>query len=575
MSLKRSIAVCIAIGSMILTVIGCGSSGTKTVVSVGDYDITTQEFSDFFQSAAFPFASAQDEFDKSREVLDSMIVNRLLVQAAYEKNIDKLEELNRVVLANKDKFLLDVLYKKYVSDKAVVTDAEIKDFYDKLSYKVRASHILVKDVDTAQALLERIQAGENFEKLAYDYSMDPSAKRNRGDLGYFLWGALVDEFQQVAFAMEPGEVSQPVETAYGFHIIKLVDRLPNDQRGEFESMKSDLKRQLGNKKRLELMQDYFAGIAEKYTITIDTTTCSYLLRKRESLYPPQLLQTLPKGDFDVEQLDRNERELVLATWDGGQMTIIEYLEKAKQIPNEIKPGFDNYDSLAVTVFELKKLEILTYEALREGLDKDPEYVRKVRLFKELSMADIMRNDSLPKPLPPDDGMLRQYYDEHPDEYMNPAKVHVYEILLSDEIKAKQLKKELFSLNVFKEKAADLTERPGKRALQGNLDYIERKFFPEIFDLARKTPVGKIGGPVVTMGKYSIFWVVDKVDEELKDYLDVKKQIQSKLNSEQKNAAFQEWVKQRWADTDININEDVLWSLVDMDKYGATDTAAAK
>jgi parvulin-like peptidyl-prolyl isomerase len=560
---------------MILTVIGCGSSGTKTVVSVGDYDITTQEFSDFFQSAAFPFASAQDEFDKSREVLDSMIVNRLLVQAAYEKNIDKLEELNRVVLANKDKFLLDVLYKKYVSDKAVVTDAEIKDFYDKLSYKVRASHILVKDVDTAQALLERIQAGENFEKLAYDYSMDPSAKRNRGDLGYFLWGALVDEFQQVAFAMEPGEVSQPVETAYGFHIIKLVDRLPNDQRGEFESMKSDLKRQLGNKKRLELMQDYFAGIAEKYTITIDTTTCSYLLRKRESLYPPQLLQTLPKGDFDVEQLDRNERELVLATWDGGQMTIIEYLEKAKQIPNEIKPGFDNYDSLAVTVFELKKLEILTYEALREGLDKDPEYVRKVRLFKELSMADIMRNDSLPKPLPPDDGMLRQYYDEHPDEYMNPAKVHVYEILLSDEIKAKQLKKELFSLNVFKEKAADLTERPGKRALQGNLDYIERKFFPEIFDLARKTPVGKIGGPVVTMGKYSIFWVVDKVDEELKDYLDVKKQIQSKLNSEQKNAAFQEWVKQRWADTDININEDVLWSLVDMDKYGATDTAAAK
>jgi parvulin-like peptidyl-prolyl isomerase len=405
--------------------------------------------------------------------------------------------------------------------------------------------------------------------------MDPSAKRNKGDLGYFLWGALVDELQKVAFAMEPGEVSPPVETSYGYHIIKLVDRLPNDQRGEFESMKSELKRQISGKKRLELMQDYFAGIAEKYTITIDTTTCSYLLRKREALYPPQLMETLPKGDFDVEQLDRNERELVLATWDGGQMTIIEYLEKAKQIPNELKPGFDNHDSLAVTIFELKKLEILTYEALREGLDKDPEYVRKVRLFKELSMADIMRNDSLPKPLPPDDGMLRQYYDEHSSEYMNPAKVHVYEILLSDELKAKQLKKELFSLNVFKEKATDLTERPGKRAIQGNLDYIERKFFPEIFDLARKTPVGQIGGPVVTMGKYSIFWVVDKVDEELKNYLDVKREIQSKLNTEQKNVAFQEWVKQRWADTNVDIHEDVLWSLVDMDKYSATDTAATK
>jgi len=61
----------------------------------------------------------------------------MLVQAAYEKNIDKLEELNRVVLANKDKFLLDVLYKNHITDKAVVTDAELKDFYDKLAYKVR------------------------------------------------------------------------------------------------------------------------------------------------------------------------------------------------------------------------------------------------------------------------------------------------------------------------------------------------------------------------------------------------------------------------------------------------------
>ena len=574
MTFKRSLAVCIAISSMVCLIVGCGSSGSKTVATVGDYDITTQEFSDFFQSAAYPFASAQDEFDKGREILDSMIVNRLLVQAAYEKNIDKLEELNRVVLANKDKFLLDVLYKLYVADKAVVADAEVKDFYDKLQYKIRASHILVKDIDTAQALLEQVQAGENFEKLAYDYSIDPSAKRNKGDLGYFLWGALVDEFQQVAFAMEPGEVSPPVESSYGFHIIKVVDRLPNDQRGDFESMKSDLKRQLNGKKRMQLMQDYFSAINDKYPITIDTTTCSYLLRKREFLYPPQILETLPKGDFDIEQLDRNERELVLATWDGGQMTIIEYLEKAKQIPSHMKPTFDDHDSLAVTVFELKKLEILTYEALREGLDKDPEYVRKVRLFKELSMADIMRNDSLPRPLPPDDGMLRQYYDEHPDEFVNPAKVHVYEILVSDEKKANQLKKEINTLNTFKERAADLTERPGKRNVQGNLDYIERKFFPEIFDLARKTKVGRIGGPVVTMGKYSIFWVVDKVDEELKDYLDVKSQIQSRLNSEQKNAAFHDWVEQRWAETDVEIHEDVLWSLIDMDKYAGQDSAAA-
>ncbi|MDF1544379.1 MAG: peptidylprolyl isomerase [bacterium] len=571
MKLKSYLPLIAVSGLLLVILSGCGKSGGETVAVVGDYEISSTELNDMFQMVRVPFATAQDEFDARNDMLDSLIVNRLLVNAAYTKDIDKLEDLNRVVLANKDKFLLDILYQKEVVEKAEVNEAEVKAFYDKSEYKIRASHILVETLDEANAIVEKIRAGESFDKLAFEESIDPSAKRNRGDLGYFLWGAMADEFQEAAFAMEVGEISPPVESKFGFHIIKLNDRLPNEQRKSFDAEKENYRQQLVGRRRNKLAEDYFNYIAEKYQVSTDSTTCNYLIQKREALYPPEILMNLPPGDFDPDQLDRNEKELVLATWDGGQITIAEYLEVAKQVPQNVKPPFNQYDSLSKVIFELKKLDILTYESLRTGLDKDPEYLRKVKLFKELNMADIMRSDSLPAPLPPDEGTIRAYYDEHPEEFSDPAKVHVYEILLSDEIQARKIADKVSDIEYFKSQAMDLTERPGKRASSGDLGYIERKWFPEIFDLAMKTDIGKVAGPVVVRGKYSVFYVVDKLHEELKDFFSVKPDIERILTENMKNDAFVQWVEDQKQSTNIEKYEDAIWSTINTDKYAVVDS----
>jgi len=554
---------------------GCGSSDNPTVAVVGDYEIKASELNEFFRNIRYTFPTAQDEFDKRRELLDSMIVTRMFVQAAYEKGIDQSDELARVVLANKDKFLIDVLGQRKIGDPSEPSEADIKDYWNRLEYKVKASHILVKDADTAQMLVQRIQDGESFEKLAFDYSIDPSAKKGKGDLGYFTWGQMVDEFQNAVWAMEPGEVSPPVKTQFGYHIIKVVDRLANEYREDFETMKPTLRKQLTERNRNLLGQKYIEDLRAKYPIRVDTATCDYLLHKRETIYPPLLLETLPKNDFDVEQLDRNEKELVLGSWDGGQLTVVEYLELLKGVSPTIKPDLDDYDSLSSVIFSFTLQDILVVEAHREGIDSDADYTDRLRLFKELAMADVMKSDSIPLPPAPDDGMTRQYYDEHPDEFTSPTKVQVYEILLSDELKANKLAKDIRSLAKFKSIAMDLTERPGKRAKEGDLGYIERKWFPEIYDLAVKTSIGAIGGPVVTQGKYSIFYVADKIEAALKDYLGVKREIIQKLGREQKAAAMQAWIDERKQTMNIRIDEDAVRNTIDMEKYpaGNNDTEA--
>ncbi|UCD64554.1 MAG: peptidylprolyl isomerase [Candidatus Zixiibacteriota bacterium] len=556
---------------------GCGKSENPTVATVGDYEIKAAEVDEYLARLRMTFPSSQEEYNKRRELVDSLIITRLLIQGAYEMGIDQSPEVAQALAANQQKFLMSSLYEKHIAGRLEPTDAEVQDYYNRLEHRVRASHILVTDLDTARALFERIMNGENFEQLAFDYSIDPDAKRNKGDLGYFLWGATVDAFQETAFSMEPGEVSPPVKSRFGYHIIKVVDKQPNESRQDFATMERSIRSQITMRRSATLTQEYFDLLKTRYPVVIDTSTCEYLMHKREVIYPPVVLANLPRNDFDLEALDRNEKELIIATWAGNQMPVFEYLDLLKRrIPARFRPDLDHYDSLASIVFEMKKEDILIKEALAEGLDNEEHYLQQVRVFKELNMADIMKNDSIATPPPPDDAALREYYEQNIAEFTTGAKIHIHEILLSDELTARQLVREIKSLNDFKKKATELTERPGRRGKGGDMGYIEKKWYPDIFEIADNTAIGRIGGPVLTGGKYSIFYVVDRIEPEIKDFLSVKRNIADKVTRQRKEDAIHTWVDERMKVTEIEIDEKALWDTIDEEKYVvvAVDTTGA-
>ncbi len=125
-----------------------------------------------------------------------------------------------------------MLFEEYSAAQAkkAVTDETMRALYAetvknlKPETEIRASHILVETEDQAKDIVKRIKAGEDFAKLATELSKDPGSGQQGGDLGFFTKERMVPEFSTAAFALAPGQVSDPVKSQFGYHVIKLVDK---------------------------------------------------------------------------------------------------------------------------------------------------------------------------------------------------------------------------------------------------------------------------------------------------------------------------------------------------------------
>ncbi len=168
-------------------------------------------------------------------------------QVTLEELQQKLEEQNVTISEFEEAIETQILMNKLIEEQVLadvsVTEEELLSYYetqkDTLT-EVQASHILICYTGTlrcestitkeealgqATALIERIKAGESFETLAKEYSTDPSAEFNGGDLGWFAKGQMVAEFETAAFSLNAGEMTEePVETAFGYHIIMVTDK---------------------------------------------------------------------------------------------------------------------------------------------------------------------------------------------------------------------------------------------------------------------------------------------------------------------------------------------------------------
>jgi len=183
-----------------------------------------------------------DEATRRENIIAFLVDMKIVAKAAEAKKVGDSEAFKKRLAFTRDRLLMDSLLTE--EGKAGADDAALRKVYDEAAkqisaeQEVHARHILVESEDEAKAIVAELKKGADFAELAKKKSKDPGAS-DGGDLGFFTKDQMVPEFSAAAFALEPGKVSDPVKSQFGWHVIK-VEEKRNRQPPAFEQVKGQL-----------------------------------------------------------------------------------------------------------------------------------------------------------------------------------------------------------------------------------------------------------------------------------------------------------------------------------------------
>lgn len=206
-----------------------------------------------------------------KQLLDQMISFELIYNEALENGIEKDEQyLAQLELAKKE-LLTQASINKLLSEVSV-SDSEVEEYYSAnkdmfvAPGTVTAKHILVDSKEKANEIRTEIESGKSFEEAAQEYSSCPS-KAEGGNLGSFSKGQMVPEFEEAAFNLELGVVSEPVQTQFGFHLIKVEDKEESNSKS-FDEVKSMISNNILQERQNFKFMSATDDLKKKYKVEI-------------------------------------------------------------------------------------------------------------------------------------------------------------------------------------------------------------------------------------------------------------------------------------------------------------------
>lgn len=228
----------------VLGLSACSSGSSDVVVKSNAGNVTKDEL----------YQSMKDKVGK--QTLQQLVYEKVLSKKykVTDKEVTaKIDELKKqfganfemVLMQNQikdEKELKQIVKFQMLQEKAVDKDIKVTDKEVKEAYKqIKARHILVKDEKTALDIKKKLDAGGKFDELAKQNSTDTGTAQNGGDLGWFGPGKMVPEFDKVAFSLKTNEISAPVKSKFGYHIIQVTEKRSDKP---FDKIKGDLEKEL-------------------------------------------------------------------------------------------------------------------------------------------------------------------------------------------------------------------------------------------------------------------------------------------------------------------------------------------
>ena len=259
--LRRPLLVAILGLGAALAMASIANADPKVLAKVDGAQITEDDVSDAMLDIGPGLPQKLDAAGRQKYVLDYLIDMKLVAKKAMADKMDSGAVFTRRLAYYHDKLAMESILTEVATGAA--TDEAERKAYDEAAKaqppqpEVHARHILLPSEEEAKKALERIKKGEDFAKVAAELSKDPGGEG--GDLGWFTKDKMVPEFADAAFKMEPGQVSDPVKSQFGWHVIKVEEKRMKTF-PPFEQIKDQAARYVAQKAQSDLITKLREGV---------------------------------------------------------------------------------------------------------------------------------------------------------------------------------------------------------------------------------------------------------------------------------------------------------------------------
>jgi len=544
----------------------------NTVAKVGDFKITKDEFKGYLANRYGEKDSYESIDLKDKEnMLNNLIIRKQKLNEAYDMGLNNNPDINAEYNARKWQMLANIYYVKNIVDR-VVSDSLILADFEKKRYEVDVSHVLIsfagaprsmnnrskkEAFELAKMITKKVRSGSDISTLALQYSDDRTKMENKGHLGYFTWGRMVDEFQAAAYNLKENEVSEPVLSDFGYHVIYLHDRRenPNFNMANLDKQRDDIKKRLYYTKR-----DLVKPMWDKHLKNLKKENNYKILGQNIKEFSSANIALSLADTLSTDKVKDKSGSVILAEWDDGNFSVNDLMDSYMKRYNKKFTRFKSnlLDSLALhrDVDQLSSHIFVAQVAEEKGYE-DKELQKKLDDFLEFSLVKLAEQESVKDKIDITDKEMEKYYSDKISEFTTPERIEMWKIFVTDEKKANQIYGIARKGQNFEKLAKKFSEDKSSARNYGRMGFKLKTSRGIIIEKGFEAGPNQVLKPF----KYNNGWIIlktgDKKDEIIRSYEKSKRQITGKIRTNKIKEKLENWEAYLSEKYPSKINTDLL------------------
>lgn len=490
--MRRLYPVMFLFGLSLFIVFAACQKHDPVVATIGsDEVVTLSDLKEMFASVSASQPDSTETLEKWQARLDKYIDRRQKLKEAYSLHLEDSASVYKPLEQNKLEIYVRALYKLEVEDK-FLTEKIIREYYARQKKEFVYRSVFFKYpqgysqsqkdsvYQVAESVVKEIKDGASFFKMARDYSYDRKTALNGGLHEPTVWEEWYDPVMEKVFETKQGEISDPFSTPAGVYIVK-VEQIRDHEMPPYEEVKEKLRRTLNGHLRDEISDygsEYYSKVIKDHEYVFND---SLIARIAEWLAPDY--RTLEAFSDSCRHFAETHDSTIVLWYKGGTIDILELLEKIKDHEPKYRYNLITYKGLRRFISATHTLVILKGIAEDKHLDKTEDVKTQVKSFQEKLMIDELLNSQVRDKIVQTDEDLKEYYNNHPNQFRTPDMVRIQQIIFHDRAKAKEALPRAKAGEDFAQLVQTYSQDAASKRRNGVLDYFTKNKYGKIGETA--------------------------------------------------------------------------------------------